>query len=245
MYKIVLNIKIHFNDIKHILGVMSPKNYSKTEAFGIKGVKNFYVDLKNEDNITLGVWQILPNEILSEVIENDDYNYDGALTNGNYNILLYMHGNAGDRATALELYDLLRKYYHIFAVDYRGYADSSCADMTETSIVGDMVEFYKWLRNRSNSSIFVWGHSLGTGIGTQLIANLKKENISSHGLILETPFTSVTDVMKTHPIIKLYNIAVNNRNTTYQGNITYHLFEELGYDHMSIFKAPELSAYIR
>ncbi|KAG5882168.1 hypothetical protein JTB14_002892 [Gonioctena quinquepunctata] len=285
--------------------VIQPKNYSDPEALGIKGAKNFYVtfdeatNTTSDQNITIGVWQILPQEILSELISNDDYNYEGVLTNGNYDILLYLHGNGADRAAALDLYDMLRKYFHIFAVDYRGYGDSSNAELTETNIVNDMEKFYKWLKAKTNSKIYVWGHSLGTGIGTHLLANLKKENISSKGLILETPFTSVSDVMITHPIIKifsflpwfrttiiepiiyndfnfdskkyildvdcpvmilhakddtiipynyateLFNAAVNNRNESYQGNITYHLFEALGYDHMFLYKAQELASYVK
>lgn len=285
--------------------LVSPKNYSDIDDYKIKGVKNFYVNFYDNyttdgtENITLGVWQILPDELLSELIDNNDYNFDGILNNGNYSILLYLHGNAQDRTESVELYNVLRKFFHIFAVDYRGYADSTPAELTETTIVGDIVKFYKWLNVRTNSKIYVWGHSLGTGVGTQLIANLKKENINSKGLVLEAPFTSVTDVMMVHPVIKtfsflpwfrstiiepmidngfnfdsakyiqdvdcpimivhakddiiipytfaneLYNIAVNNRNWTYQGNVTYHLFEELDYGHMYIFRAPELPTFVR
>ncbi|KAJ8944121.1 hypothetical protein NQ318_013303 [Aromia moschata] len=279
--------------------VITPKNYSDIEAFGIRGVKNFYVDIEKSPNVTLGVWQILPSQILSHVLKNDEYNFDGFLTNKNYNILLYMHGNGADRTSSIELYEVLRNYFHIFAVDYRGYGDSSKADMTETGIISDITEMYKWLTDRSKSNIYIWGHSLGTGVATHLISNLKQENISTYGLILETPFTSVTDVMITHPIVEvysylpwfsvtiinpiiendlnfdskkyivdidcpimmlhakdddiisyrfatdLYNKAMNTRNATYQGNITYHLFESVGYGHMLIFKAPELPNYVR
>ncbi|KAJ8965346.1 hypothetical protein NQ317_018799 [Molorchus minor] len=183
---------------------VSPKNYSSFsdfEEFGIKGVKNLY----EPNNVTLGVWQILPSEILSDLLENDDYNYDGILTNKNYSILLYMHGNGGDRTTAVGLYEVLRKTFHIFAVDYRGYGDSSKAEMTETGIVGDIVNLYKWLKDRSPSSIYIWGHSLGTGVATHVISNLNNENIRTTGLILEGPFTSVTDVMRTHPILQVYS----------------------------------------
>lgn len=108
-----------------IVGVIEPKNYSNVDTLGIKGVKNFYINLDGEDNVTLGVWHILPFEILSDVIDNDDYNYDGILANGNYNILLYLHGNGGDRASSLELYEILRKYFQIFAVDYRGTVENT------------------------------------------------------------------------------------------------------------------------
>lgn len=75
--------------------------------------------------------------------------------------------------------------------------------MTETAIVEDTVQVFKWLKNQSNSEIYVWGHSLGTGLGTHLIASLKKQNITTKGLVLETPFTSITDVMMSHPVVKV------------------------------------------
>ncbi|XP_028133803.2 lysophosphatidylserine lipase ABHD12 isoform X1 [Diabrotica virgifera virgifera] len=286
--------------------VIDPKNYSNIDQFGIKGVKNFYVNLQEDDNstlnnaenITLGVWQILPHEMLSELIDNNDYNYDGVLSNGNYSVLLYMHGNGQDRTDSVGTYEVLRKFFHIFSVDYRSYGDSTKGELTEANVVDDMVKFYKWLQLRTNSKIYVWGHSLGTGVGTHLLANLKNENISTtKGLVLETPFTSVTDVMLTHPIIKmfswlpwfrstliqpmidndfnfdsakhildvdcpimivhakdddiipysfateLYNIAINNRDYSYQGNVTYHLLEAHGYRHMWIYKSPDLPIY--
>nr|CAH7765324.1 unnamed protein product [Callosobruchus chinensis] len=283
--------------------VISQKNYSDIQKFDIKGVRNFYITVPREndisDNITLGLWQILPQEFLGDFIANDEYNYEGALSDNNYKVLLYLHGNGQDRASSLDLYDILRWYFLIIAVDYRGYGDSSKAELTETAIVEDIVNVYKWLKNQTNSKIYVWGHSLGTGVATHLISNLKAENISSNGLILETPFTSVTDVMQEHPVMKfysflpwfwttmiepikyndfdfdskkyivnvdnpimilhakdddiisyhfatqLYNIAVNNRNDTYQGNVTYHLFEARGYMHMYLYKAPELPEYVR
>ncbi|CAH1983485.1 unnamed protein product [Acanthoscelides obtectus] len=283
--------------------IISPKNYSDIEKFKIKGVRNFYLDVPRDgdisDNITLGLWQILPQDFLGDFIANDEYNYEGALADKNYKVLLYLHGNGQDRSASLDLYDILRWYFLIVAVDYRGYGDSSKAELTETAIVEDIVYVYKWLKNQTNSKIYVWGHSLGTGVATHLISNLKAENISSNGLILETPFTSVTDVMQEHPVMafysflpwfwttmiepikyndfdfdskkyilnvdnpimilhakdddiisyhfatQLYNIAVNNRNDTYQGNVTYHLFESRGYMHMYLYKAPELPEYVR
>lgn len=75
--------------------------------------------------------------------------------------------------------------------------------MNESGIVGDIAQVYKWLRRKSKSNIFVWGHSLGTAVATHLIANLKRDNISSQGVVLEAPFTSVTEVIRTVPAVKV------------------------------------------
>lgn len=281
--------------------IIEAKNYSNPEDYGIAGVRNMYIDVPYPDsgNITLGVWQVLPSEMVSDIVENEDYNFDGALSNTKYHILLYLHGNGSDRTKSVELFQILRDFFHIFAVDYRGYADSTVADLTEDNIVNDIKFVFKWLKGRSKSDIFVWGHSLGTGVATQLIASLKKENISAAGVVLETPFTSVTDVIKLHPIVKFYSflpwcdatilepirkngmdfnsklyisdvdcpimilhaeddevipygiatelyfIAINNRNLTYQGEVTYHLYGPDGYGHMYIYLAPDLPSQVK
>lgn len=102
--------------------MIEPQNYSDPDSLGIKGVRNMYVDIlyPDSDNVTIGVWQILPLEIVSDIVRNDEYNFEGILTNENYYILLYLHGNGSDRSQSIELYEILRKFFHIFAIDYRG-----------------------------------------------------------------------------------------------------------------------------
>lgn len=281
--------------------IIEPKDYSNPEVYGITGVRNMYINISypESENIALGVWQILPLEMVSDIVKNNEYNFDGALSNEKYHILLYLHGNGSDRSKSIELYQILREFFHIFSVDYRGYADSTVAELTEDNIVSDLSFVYKWLKRRSKSKIFVWGHSLGTGVGTHLLYNLKKENIQAAGLVLETPFTSVTDVVKMHPIVKFYSFlpwsdatllqpirdngmdfnskmyikdvdcpimilhaeddeiipysvatelyytAINNRNLTYQGEVTYHLYGPDGYGHMHLYLASELPNQVK
>ena len=53
--------------------------------------------------------------------------------------------------------------YHIFAIDYRGYGDSS-GTPSEVGVVNDVLALYKFIKSYQNQSrIFFWGHSLGTG----------------------------------------------------------------------------------
>lgn len=76
--------------------------------------------------------------------------------------------------------------------------------MTADGMSSDIVGVYKWLRKNSKLDIFIWGHSLGTGISTLLVSKLKSQHFYPTGLVLEAPFTSVTDVMRDHPLIKVY-----------------------------------------
>lgn len=42
------------------------------------------------------------------------------MNNTKHSILLYLHGNGSDRTNSVNLFEILRKFFYIFAVDYRG-----------------------------------------------------------------------------------------------------------------------------
>lgn len=53
--------------------------------------------------------------------------------------------------------------YHVFALDYRGYGDSTGVP-TEEGVVRDLLKLYDViLNNNEQARIFLYGHSLGTG----------------------------------------------------------------------------------
>lgn len=81
-----------------------------------------------------------------------------------------------------------------------GYGDSSSVDPTERGIVKDCIFMFKWVRNKTKSHVFVWGHSLGTGLSTHMLADLSNENIRPTGLILESPFNNMRDEISRHPM---------------------------------------------
>lgn len=79
-------------------------------------------------------------------------------------IVLYLHGNTGTRANGhrVDLYKTLRHLgYHVIALDYRGFADSSDISPTEDGVVNDAFAMYRYIKNLTNSAVFVYGHSLG------------------------------------------------------------------------------------
>lgn len=75
--------------------------------------------------------------------------------------------------------------------------------MNEYNLVNDTVTLYNWVRNRTNAQIYIWGHSLGTGVGTQTVAKLSEKDIQPSGLVLEAPFSSVTDVVRDNILVKV------------------------------------------
>jgi len=169
---------------------------SNFTGYNITGVRNLYVPVNKAENVTLGVWHILPEALLNNFTHNDDYNYSAALADTEYPVLLYFHGNGAERDDCVHMYYVLRMTFHVIAFDYRSYGDSSLGELTEDTIVEDSVALYKWLRTQTDGQIYFWGHSLGSAISTHTAARLSDENITPTGLFLEAPFNSMRDEVK-------------------------------------------------
>ena len=105
--------------------------------------------------------------------------------------ILYFHGNAGWIELRSErLADLSARGFGVLMPSYRGYGGSS-GKPSETANIADARTVYDALRDRGVASrdIFVFGESLGTGVATQLAAAKVVA-----GLILDSPYTSVTEL---------------------------------------------------
>ncbi|XP_018324168.1 protein enabled isoform X2 [Agrilus planipennis] len=177
-------------------------DYNNTEIYG-KGIRNFYVTTNETENIVLGVWHLLPDSLVETLKENDSFDYDEALKNKTYNIILYFHGNSGNRISPLNTYEVLRQFFHVIAFDYRGYGDSTSAVMSEENVVEDCVELYKWLTKETNNTIYVWGHSLGSALATHTVAKLHCLGFVPFGLFLEAPFNNMAEEVIYHPMGKI------------------------------------------
>jgi fermentation-respiration switch protein FrsA (DUF1100 family) len=107
--------------------------------------------------------------------------------------VLYFHGNGGtlvgrrDRARRLGL-----DGRGVLLVSYRGYSGST-GSPTEEGLRMDARAAYDWLAARVPPTLIVlYGESLGSGVAVRLAADR-----SVGGLILDAPFTSITDVART------------------------------------------------
>lgn len=179
------------------------KDLKKPESFGLKKTRNFYLDVDEES--TIGVWHTLPNDA-GDQIDNNDECWEKKLQEGQP-IILYLHGNSSSRAQPhrVELMKLLAKLnYHVLALDYRGFGDST-GFPSEDGCVADAYFLYNWIRKRSaDVPVIIWGHSLGTGIGTKLTKQLCDKGEPPDGLILQAPFTNLKHVSKLHPFSALF-----------------------------------------
>jgi uncharacterized protein len=105
---------------------------------------------------------------------------------------LVFHGNAGNIADRIYLYEFLRSTpANVFAVEYRGYGRSE-GKPSEAGLYQDAEGALKYLlevKQIERKQIIVLGQSLGTAVATRLASRNK-----IGGLILEAPFPSASAV---------------------------------------------------
>jgi fermentation-respiration switch protein FrsA (DUF1100 family) len=122
-------------------------------------------------------------------------------------VICYFQGNGGSVPPRLPLLSNTLKLLHarveehirftMVALSYRGYWTSS-GRATEAGIKQDAQATLQWVKeNHPEASIVLWGQSLGAGVACAAAEqHLSKENGQPlQGLILETPFTSVSSML--------------------------------------------------
>ena len=183
------------------------------EGYGLENAMNIRIKIDDEDREEeIGCWFLQPlarklkdDEPVENNLRND------ALIKENEKVILYLHGNAETRAQyhRRELYKIFQKMgYHVLAIDYRGYGDSSKITPSQTTMVKDANAAFDWLKKNSHpsASIFIWGHSLGTGVTSKLSHDLTfPEGTFSRlsGIFLEAPFNRMLDEVKTFRLSRI------------------------------------------
>jgi pimeloyl-ACP methyl ester carboxylesterase len=105
-------------------------------------------------------------------------------------VIFYFHGN-GDFLAGLfgRFRELIADGAGVVALSYRGYAGSS-GQPSESGLLTDADAAYAFTAARySADRMVVWGFSLGSGVAVALAA---KQPVGK--VILEAPYTSITDV---------------------------------------------------
>ena len=107
-------------------------------------------------------------------------------------VVLYFHGNGDFLAGFFGRFrDLIADGTGIVALSYRGYAGSS-GRPSEQGLLQDAAAAYAFTTARYRADrIIAWGFSLGSGVAVALAADQAVAK-----LILESPFTSMTDVAR-------------------------------------------------
>ena len=152
-------------------------------------------------------------------------------------IIIYFHGNGGSRALSFRINKVKalasQLSAHVITIDYRGFADST-GEPSENGTFLDSIAVLKWINNivieqnhygylvgqphdkddsneckglRPPPHLYIYGHSLGTAVGTHLAMQMTKIAPGSlSGLILDAPFTTLTEAAFSHPITLILRI---------------------------------------
>jgi len=184
-----------------------PLDFNHPECTRIRGIRNFYIESRDNKYQVLGVWHIVPKSLLSELQETDEF-YMQALMK-NYRVFLYFHGIHGSRAAIhrTALYQVLQNMdCHVITFDYRGFGDSSDIEaISETTLVEDGLTMVHWVQNNvSNSQFYVWGHSLGAAVLVHTMYEYKDNPIQPQGIVLEAGFNNMLAELEVHPLTTLY-----------------------------------------
>ncbi|KAK7142498.1 hypothetical protein R3I94_011993 [Phoxinus phoxinus] len=172
---------------------------------GLNHTHNFY--LQPEEGINIGVWHTVPTVMWREAQAKDPEWYDKSFQQSNHPVILYLHGNAGTRGGdhRVQLYKVLSSLgYHVVTFDYRGWGDSE-GSPSEKGMTSDALFLYQWIKQRiGQKPLHIWGHSLGTGVASNLVRRLCDRGTPPDSLILESPFTNIREEAKSHPFSMVY-----------------------------------------
>ncbi|KAL1514183.1 hypothetical protein ABEB36_003480 [Hypothenemus hampei] len=203
-------LSLQFQTFAVFIPINSPRSadFNQPEDTGLRGIYNFYLktrDYHYNSSVNIGAWLILPEDMINLTTSND---VEEILRTTQRDIVIYLHGVSANRAKAWAQYEVLRKHFMILAVDHRGYGDSGKnVPMTELGIAHDHVQIYDWVKKlNTKSDVYYWGHSLGSALSAHTLRLLKEQNKETpKGLVLESSFTTLQDVIINVFVGKLYS----------------------------------------
>ncbi|MEZ7197124.1 alpha/beta hydrolase [Pseudodesulfovibrio karagichevae] len=112
-------------------------------------------------------------------------------------VLLLCHGNGGNVSYLMETYRIFHDLgLSVLSFDYSGYGRSK-GRPSEKATRGDARAVWDWLVGEKGiepGRVVLFGRSLGGGVAARLAADLVEAGTDPGGLIMESTFTSVTDM---------------------------------------------------
>ncbi|XP_042194028.1 lysophosphatidylserine lipase ABHD12 isoform X2 [Callorhinchus milii] len=189
--------------------------------------------LTPEEGVTVGVWHTVPESRWMETRGKDQQWYEATLSDGNP-VIVYLHGNGGNRAESYRVAlvkVLSANGFHVLAMDYRGWGDST-GYPSEEGLTMDSVHLYEWARARSGRSfVCLWGHSLGTGVASNTARRLQEKGRPADAIVLEAPFTTIREEVTCHPFSVIYKQFPGFEwfflDPVTENNIVFHNIENL------------------
>ena len=127
--------------------------------------------------------------------------------------IVFFHGNAGSLENRIHKLNHFRDMsVNFLIIAWRGFSGNE-GKPSESGLYEDGESAIKWLVKKGvdEKNIVIYGESLGTGVATHL-----SQNKEFAGVILETPFTSMTNAAKTfYPYIPV-NLLLKDKFENYK-----------------------------
>ncbi|KAF9213977.1 Protein abhd12b [Podila verticillata] len=204
----------------HWLRLQNPARLLTPEAYTLRPFATRTIYISTPDGLRLGAWHILPlnspratlekihaidtrhTRAGSTAVQEDlatDSIFEEALINAE-KVVLYFHGQAGDRGKGnrISAYQGIQSAMpsaHVVTIDCRGYGDSE-GFPSEAGFKVDALTAWSWITKRVEAhKVLIYGHSLGSGIATNLCLQLEEQQIQPLALVLDAAFTSMPDMM--------------------------------------------------
>lgn len=121
-------------------------------------------------------------------------------------VLLYLHGNSQNIGANINRANLFRELgFSVLLIDYRGYGRSQGNFPNESEVYQDAIAAWNYLHYKQeipSKQIFIYGHSLGGAIAIDLA--VKKSDAA--GLIVESSFTSIRDMVARQKMFSIFPI---------------------------------------
>ena len=143
---------------------------NKPEAYELNNIKE--LKIQTSDGVDLLAWYSRPKK--------------------NQPMLVYFHGNSfdiGERADRIKRY--INNGWGVILLAWRGYS-GNLGKPTEKNLYIDGESTIKWIIDNLNfdyENLIIYGESLGCAVAVELGTRYKFKSI-----ILESPFTSITDI---------------------------------------------------
>ncbi|KAH9252905.1 hypothetical protein BASA81_009061 [Batrachochytrium salamandrivorans] len=115
-------------------------------------------------------------------------------TNLQRQVLIYLHGNAGNIGHRIPTWQLFHDNLpetDLLCFDYRGFGNSQ-GEPSEPGLVLDCLACIEHCQNQGYQKIILFGTSLGGAVAVQAWSEAGRDVV--HSLVLENAFTSVCDV---------------------------------------------------
>ncbi|MEM7552562.1 MAG: alpha/beta fold hydrolase [Cyanobacteria bacterium P01_A01_bin.84] len=121
-------------------------------------------------------------------------------------VLLYLHGNSLNISANINRAKLYyQQGFSVLLIDYRGYGLSSGPFPSESQVYEDANIAWNYLvakQGISPNQIFIYGHSLGGAIAI----NLALRYPQAAGLIVESSFTSISQIIEHRNIFSIFPV---------------------------------------